>query len=225
MKILLVEDDVKVAAFIKRGLQENNYQVDMASNGLDGEKMIRTNTYDLAIFDVLLPGQSGVELCRNIRNLDFHMPVLMLSALGTTGDKVLGLDAGADDYLVKPFEFKELLARIRALLRRNYRDSESNMLKIANLELNLTEKTVKRDKTEIQLTAREWDLLVYMLRKKGHVISRVEIEEQVWNISFNRESNIVDVYINFLRRKIDRGFEPKLIHTIVGMGYTIKVKN
>jgi two-component system, OmpR family, copper resistance phosphate regulon response regulator CusR len=224
MKILLVEDDSKVAAFIKRGLQENNYQVDLVYNGLDGEKMIRQHDYDLAIFDVLLPGQSGIELCRKIRSLDFLFPVLMLSALGTTGDKVTGLDAGADDYIVKPFEFKELLARVRALLRRKTRDAESNELKIANLEINLTEKTVRRNQKHIQLTAREWELLVYLVRKKGQVISRVEIEEQVWNMSFSRESNIVDVYINFLRKKIDKEFEPRLIHTIVGMGYAVKIK-
>jgi two-component system, OmpR family, copper resistance phosphate regulon response regulator CusR len=225
MKIILVEDDVKVASFIRRGLTEHGYSVEVAYNGLDGEKLIRSKDYDVAVFDVLLPGQNGIQLCKNIRELGFNLPVLLLSALGTTDDKVSGLDAGADDYLVKPFEFKELLARLRALSRRGLETTGSGIHKVANLEINTIEKSVKRDGTYVQLTAKEFSLLEFLVRNKGRVISRVEIEEKIWDAAFDRETNIVDVYINFLRKKIDRDFEPKLIHTQIGMGYVLKQKD
>lgn len=224
MKILLVEDDLKVASFIKKGLTENNMLVDLATDGEIGEIFSSDNDYNLIILDILLPKLSGLELCRRIRQKDTKTPILLLTALGTTDDKVTGLDAGADDYLVKPFEFRELLARIHALTRRSFDLISNQLLTIANLEVNLSSKSVIRDNKEIHLTAREFNLLVYLLRNKGKVISRSEIEEKIWGTTFDRESNVVDVYINFLRKKIDKEFDPKLIHTLIGMGYVIKIK-
>lgn len=224
MKILLVEDDNKVAGFIKRGLTENNMKVDLAPDGQKGEIMAHDNTYDLIILDILLPKISGLDLCRKIRSLDRQTPILLLTALGTTDDKVTGLNAGADDYLVKPFEFRELLARIHALTRRTYDLDSNTILQIADLEVNIDAKSVKRFDMDIRLTAKEFNLLLFMLRNKGRVLSRSEIEEKIWGTTFERESNVVDVYINFLRKKIDRDFEPKLIHTIIGMGYVLKIK-
>jgi two-component system, OmpR family, copper resistance phosphate regulon response regulator CusR len=225
MKILLVEDDLKVASFIKKGLTENNMLVDLATDGAIGEVLAADNDYNLIILDILLPKLSGLELCLKIRQTDTKTPILLLTALGTTDDKVNGLNAGADDYLVKPFEFRELLARIHALTRRSFDLSSNQLLSIADLEINLASKGVVRAGKEIHLTAREFNLLVYLLRNKGNVISRSEIEEKIWGTIFDRESNVVDVYINFLRKKIDKEFEPKLIHTLIGMGYVIKVKN
>lgn len=225
MKILLVEDDQKVAGFIKRGLTENNMHVDLASDGIQGEIMASDSSYDLIILDILLPKISGLELCRSIRSTDKKTPILLLTALGTTDDKVTGLDAGADDYLVKPFEFRELLARINALTRRKYEVSSNTQHTLADLHVDMDAKSVVRNNKEIQLTAREFTLLLYMIRNKGRVISRSEIEEKIWGTVFERESNVVDVYINFLRKKIDKEFEPKLIHTIIGMGYVLKIKS
>ncbi len=224
MKILLVEDDPKVASFIKRGLTENNMKVDLATDGQQGEVMANDNSYDLIILDILLPKITGLDICRKIRSLDSKTPILMLTALGTINDKVTGLNAGADDYLVKPFEFRELLARINALTRRTYDLNSNTLLQIADMEVNIEAKTVKRMGKEIRLTAKEFNLLVFLLRHKGRVISRSEIEEKIWGTTFERESNVVDVYINFLRKKIDRDFESKLIHTIIGMGYVLKLK-
>ncbi len=224
MKILLVEDDLKVASFIKKGLTENNMLVDLATDGEIGEVFSSDNDYNLIILDILLPKLSGLELCRRIRQKDTKTPILLLTALGTTDDKVTGLDAGADDYLVKPFEFRELLARINALTRRTFDLSSNQLLTLADLEVDLSSKCVKRMDKEIHLTAREFNLLAYLLRNKGKVISRSEIEEKIWGTIFERESNVVDVYINFLRKKIDKEFEPKLIHTLIGMGYVVKIK-
>lgn len=224
MKILLVEDDQKVASFIRRGLTENNMYVDVASDGEQGEKLAGENTYDLVILDILIPKLSGLELCRKIRSIDGKIPILLLTALGTTDDKVTGLNAGADDYLVKPFEFRELLARINALVRRRYELSSNTLLTLADLEVDMDAKSIKRANKEIRLTAREFSLLLHLLRNKGKVVSRSDIEERIWGTTFDRESNVVDVYINFLRKKIDKDFEPKLIHTVVGMGYVLKVR-
>jgi two-component system, OmpR family, copper resistance phosphate regulon response regulator CusR len=224
MRILLVEDDVKVASFIRRGLTENSMNVDIAADGASGEVMATDNPYDVIILDVLLPKINGIDLCRKIRSLNTRTPVLMLTALGTTDDKVIGLNAGADDYLVKPFEFKELIARIYALTRRNLEPSTHTLLELADLEVNTDSKTVRRAGVEIRLTAREFSLLLLLIKNKGRVISRNEIEESIWGTTFERESNVVDVYINFLRKKIDKDFDMKLIHTVIGMGYTIKLK-
>ncbi|MFO7721691.1 MAG: response regulator transcription factor [Bacteroidales bacterium] len=225
MRILLVEDDTKVAAFIRKGLIENNMYVDYAADGLQAEMLAGENLYDLIIMDIMLPKMSGLDLCSKIRTLDTKTPILLLTALGTTDDKVTGLNAGADDYLVKPFEFRELLARINALTRRTFDLSSNTVLEFADLEVNLDAKTVRRNGKDIRLTAREFSLLVYLLRNKGRVISRSEVEERIWGTTFERESNVVDVYINFLRKKIDKDFDPKLIQTIIGMGYVIKLKS
>lgn len=222
MKILVVEDEVKVSSFITKGLQEQAYEVDVAYDGFYGKKLALENEYDLVILDVILPKHSGLEVCREIRMQKPNIPILMLTALGSTDDKILGLDSGADDYLVKPFVFQELLARIRALTRRAYDAPNNEILKVADLELNLTKKTVTRSNIPINLTAREFSLLHYLLRNKERVVSRVDIIEQVWETSFDTGSNVIDVYINFLRKKIDKDFSPKLIHTLVGMGYVLK---
>jgi two-component system, OmpR family, copper resistance phosphate regulon response regulator CusR len=222
MRILVVEDEPKVSSFIKKGLEEQAYEVDVAYDGFFGKKLALENEYDLVILDVILPKQSGLEVCREIRKQKPAIPILMLTALGSTDDKILGLDSGADDYLVKPFVFQELLARIRALTRRAYEVPNNEILKIADLELNLTKKTVTRSNIPINLTAREFALLHYLMRNKGRVVSRVDIIEQVWETSFDTGSNVIDVYINFLRKKIDKDFSSKLIHTLVGMGYVLK---
>lgn len=222
MRILVVEDEPKVSSFIKKGLEEQAYDVEVAYDGYFGKKLALENEYDLIILDVILPKQSGVEVCREIRQQKPAIPIIMLTALGSTDDKILGLDSGADDYLVKPFVFQELLARIRALTRRAYESPVNEVLKIADLELNLTKKAVTRSGVPIVLTAREFSLLHYLMRNKERVVSRVDIIEQVWETSFDTGSNVIDVYINFLRKKIDKDFSPKLIHTLVGMGYVLK---
>ncbi|WP_114783182.1 response regulator transcription factor [Botryobacter ruber] len=222
MKILLVEDEPKVAAFIKKGLEEQAYDVDQAYDGLFGVKLALQNDYDLVILDIILPTMNGLDACRQIRKHNPAVAILMLTALGTTDDKITGLDAGADDYLTKPFEFKELLARIRALTRRHTDSSNNEKLVLADLEMNLADKTVTRSGKPVALTAREFALLYYLLRNKGRVVSRVDIIENVWETSFDTGSNIIDVYINFLRKKVDKGYPVKLIHTLVGMGYVLK---
>ena len=222
MKILLVEDEPKVAAFIKKGLEEQAYEVDQAYDGLFGVKLALQNEYDMVILDIILPNMNGLDACRQIRKHNPSVSILMLTALGTTDDKITGLDAGADDYLTKPFEFKELLARIRALTRRHTDSSSNERLVLADLEMNLADKTVTRAEKHIALTAREFSLLYYLLRNKGRVVSRVDIIENVWETSFDTGSNIIDVYINFLRKKVDKGYPVKLIHTLVGMGYVLK---
>jgi DNA-binding response OmpR family regulator len=222
MKILLIEDEPKVASFIKKGLEEQNYEVEQAYDGTFGVKLALQNEYDLIILDIILPNMSGLEACREIRKQNNSVAILMLTALGTTDDKITGLDAGGDDYLTKPFEFKELLARIRALTRRGNESSNGEKLTIADLELDMVKKTVARGGKPINLTAREFTLLQYLLRNKGRVVSRVDITEQVWETSFDTGSNVIDVYINFLRKKIDKGYDSRLIHTLVGMGYVIK---
>ncbi|MGV3641844.1 MAG: response regulator [Adhaeribacter sp.] len=222
MRILLVEDEPKVASFIKKGLEEQSYEVDQAYDGFFGKKLALENEYDLIILDVILPQKNGLEVCREIRQVKPAVAILMLTALGSTDDKILGLDSGADDYLVKPFVFQELMARIRALTRRAYEAPANEVLRLADLELNLTKKTVSRSGIPISLTAREFALLHYLMRNKDRVVSRVDIIEQVWETSFDTGSNVIDVYINFLRKKIDKDFSPKLIHTLVGMGYVLK---
>jgi two-component system copper resistance phosphate regulon response regulator CusR len=222
MKILLVEDEPKVASFIKKGLEEQAYDVDQAFDGFFGRKLALENEYDLIILDVILPQMSGLEVCREIRKQNTTVAILMLTALGNTDDKILGLDSGADDYLVKPFEFKELLARIRALTRRANDSPTGEVLRMADLEMNLARKTVTRAGNPINLTAREFALLQYLMRNRERVVSRVDIIEQVWETSFDTGSNVIDVYINFLRKKIDKDYSSKLIHTLVGMGYVMK---
>ncbi|WMJ74936.1 response regulator transcription factor [Cytophagaceae bacterium ABcell3] len=221
MKILVVEDEPKVASFIKKGLEEELHEVEVAYDGFVGKEMALSNSFDLLILDINLPHMNGIDLCKTIRKENVKVPILMLTALGTTDNKVLGLESGADDYLVKPFEFRELVARVRALSRRSAQE-DSKVYKIADLEMDPSAKVVKRSGKQIDLTAKEFSLLEYLLKNKGKVISRVDIAEKVWDIKFDTGTNVIDVYINFLRKKIDKGFSPKLIHTLVGMGYVLK---
>lgn len=220
MKILVVEDEPKVSAFIKQGLEENNYEVEVVFDGQMGQRMALKNKYDLIILDIIIPYVNGLELCKIIKNSNPNMPIIMLSALSTTEDKISGFDVGADDYLAKPFEFRELLARIKALTKRSSSAYEtSEKLVIDNLELDLTRKIARRGDKTINLTAKEFALLEYLMRNKGKVVSRSDITEKVWDINFDTGTNVVDVFVNILRKKIDKDFEKKLIHTRVGMGY------
>jgi len=223
LKLLLLEDEPKTLQSIRQGLEENGYEVDFAYDGLIGLQLARRNQYQLIISDIIMPGMNGVELCQEIRNSGNETPFLMLTALGTTDDKIIGFDAGADDYLVKPFEFKELLARVRALTKRNSGIKQtSQVLSFSDLVVNLDAKTVHREERKIDLTAREFSLLVYLIRNQGRVVSKAEIAEQVWEIDIDSGTNLIEVYVNYLRKKIDRDFATKLIHTQFGMGYVLK---
>ena len=220
MRILIVEDEPKVASFIKMGLEENNYEAVTIHDGLLAENLARENDYNLYILDIIIPGIGGLELCKRLKKLNQNIPVLMLTALGTTDDKINGFDAGADDYLVKPFEFRELLARVKVLVKKSgLPDAQVNKLVYEDLELDLDRKMARRGNSAIELTAKEFTLLEYFMRNKGRVLSRNDIAEKVWDVSFDFGSNIVDVYVNFLRKKIDKGFDNRLIHTKVGFGY------
>ena len=223
VKVLVVEDEPKVASFIKRGLEENGFITEIAYDGFVALKMFEAREYEVIILDINLPYKNGIELCRDIRNINGSIPILMLTALGTTEDKITGLDSGADDYLVKPFEFRELLARIRSLLRRSSSPSTgSNVLNFLDLEMNLDTYEVSRSGKKIDLTQKEFALLEYLLRNKGRVLSRIDIAEKIWDITFDTGTNVIDVYVNFLRKKIDKDFSPKLIHTQTGIGYILK---
>lgn len=223
MRILLVEDEENVAIFIKKGLEEEFYSVDIAENGSEGLLMAGANDYDLIILDVMLPGMNGTEVCKKIRERDRRVPILMLTAVDSVESKVRGLESGADDYLTKPFAFSELLARIKALLRR-IPDTISE-LTIDNLKMELLSRRVYRAGREILLTPKEFSLLEYLLRNRGRVLTRTQIIENVWGYNFDPGSNVVDVHIKFLREKIDSGSERKLIHTVRGSGYILKVEN
>ena len=223
MKILLVEDEAKTLQLIKQGLEQHNIEVDIAYDGLMGLTLAQRNPYDLLITDIILPEINGLNLCRKLRENGFETPILLLTALSTTTDIITGLDAGADDYLGKPFEFNELMARIRALTRRNKAiAAPSNILRVADLELNQDTKQVKRAGKEILLTAKEFNLLELLMRHPGRVISKVELAEKIWEITFDTGTNVIEVYVNFLRKKVDKDFDKKLIHTQIGMGYVIK---
>ena len=221
MRILVVEDEKKVASFIKKGLEEQSYVVDVAYDGKQGEDLASQNDYDLIILDVLLPKQDGVVTCQKIRGQKNESPILMLTAIGDTEAKVRGLDSGADDYMTKPFHFEELLARVRALLRRKSQD-KSVVLQVGDLVVDPVSRKVERDGKQIRLTSREFALLEYLMRNKGRTLSRVHIAQHVWNVSFDMESNVIDVYVKLLRQKIDKDFDKQLIHTIVGVGYVLK---
>lgn len=221
--ILVVEDEPKVASFVKHGLEENGFSCEIADDGLMGKRMFDAGDYDLIILDINLPYKNGIELCKAIRISNQKIPVIMLTALGTTEDKLSGFDSGADDYLVKPFEFRELLARIRSLLKRiSIAETGGNLLTVLDLEVNLNTYEVKRGGKKIDLTQKEFALLVYLLQNKGRVVSRIDIAERVWDINFDTGTNIIDVYVNFLRKKIDKDFSQKLIHTQTGVGYILK---
>ncbi len=220
MKILIVEDEPKVASFIKKGLEENLYEAEIAYDGFSAEKLASTYRYDLFILDIIIPGISGLDLCKKLKKMLPETPVLMLSALGTTDDKIIGFESGANDYLVKPFEFRELLARVKVLVKTSSKNITSeSRLSVSDLELDLDKKDAWRAGKHIDLTAKEFSLLEYFMRNSGRVLSRNDIAEKVWDASFDFGTNVVDVYVNFLRKKIDKGFDHKLIHTKVGFGY------
>lgn len=223
MRILVVEDEPKVASIIKSGLQENQYEVDVVHDGRTASVTAFKNDYDLYIIDIIIPFINGIDLCRLIRQERPEKPVLILTALGTTDDKLQGFDAGANDYLVKPFEFRELLARVKVLIKSSsMKYGSTNKIVIADLELDLDKKTARRGEVVVGLTSREFSLLEYFMRNPGRVLSRNDIAGKVWDTSFDFGTNVVDVYVNFLRKKIDKGFEKKLIHTRIGLGYIFR---
>jgi DNA-binding response OmpR family regulator len=224
MKLLLIEDEPSVVSFIRRYLTEAGYDVSVALDGQSGLEMATENTFQLIILDVMLPGMNGIAVCKQLRKQQNVTPILMLTALGSTENVVTGLDSGADDYLVKPFKQAELLARIRSLLRRQPEaaPAAASILKIADLELDLNTKSASRCDETIVLTATEYRLLEYMMRNPRRVLSRMEILENVWGVDFNMNTKVVDVYVNYLRKKVNRKSQPALIQTVVGMGYMLK---
>ena len=228
-KILLVEDEAHVVSFIKKGLSEEGYAVSVALDGMTGLEMQQENQFDLVILDIMLPQMNGLEVCKAIRQTDKLVPILFLTALGTSENIVLGLENGADDYLVKPFKFIELVARIKTLFRRTEpkhsnisMPEEEHIYRVADLEVNDYSKTVTKAGKSISLTSTEYRLLYCFIRNKNRVLSRVDILEEVWGVNFDLGTNVVDVYVNYLRKKIEPLKEPKLIHTVIGMGYVLK---
>lgn len=218
-KIILVEDEINIASFIERGLREFGHEVSVVYDGNAGWELLQNESFDLLILDIIMPGMNGLELCRMYRQrFGYHSPVVMLTALGTTDDIVKGLDAGADDYLVKPFSFQELEARIKALLRRS-KEVPVQQLVCGDLILDCTLRRARRGNMDIDLTVKEYRLLEYFLLHQRAVLSRLMLLRDVWDKNFDTNTNVVDVYVNYLRAKIDKGFEDKLIHTVVGVGY------
>jgi len=225
MNLLLVEDEPSVVSVISRGLNDEGFTVSISPDGLIGKQMALENQFDLIILDIMLPGINGLELCKIIKEQKPNTPIIMLTALGTTENVVNGLDNGADDYIIKPFKFAELFARIRMLLRRYHGVvSQDQIISVADPQVNLSAKTVKRNQQEIVLTATEYRLIEYMAKNKSKILSRIDILENVWDIDFNLGTNVVDVYVNYLRKKIDKNADQKLIHTAVGLGYILKEK-
>ena len=223
MKLLVVEDEPKTLQAIQQGLEESQFEVDIAYDGLIAKRLALKNNYAAIITDLILPGLNGYELCRQLRAEGLTTPILMLTALGETDDKISGFDAGADQYLTKPFQFTELLARVRALTKRGTNVAmTAQTLRYGGVEINLDTKTVTRDDQLIELTAREFALLEFLMRNQGRVLSKPSIAEHVWDLNFDTGTNVVEVYINYLRKKIDRNFPKKLIHTHFGMGYMFK---
>lgn len=218
MRLLIVEDNPRVSAFIRQGFVELGYAVDVVDSGRAAEEQASIEGYDIIILDIMLPDEDGVQVCRNLRRMGVKTPTLMLTALSTVRDKVTAFDAGADDYLTKPFDFDELLARVRALMRRG-QSQEGAVLRLEDVELDLGSHKVSRAGHKIRLSNKEFALLEYFVRNPNRVLSRVNIAEHVWDMTFSGESNLIDVYVGLVRRKIDRGFDKKLIHTVVGRGY------
>lgn len=223
-RILIVEDEKKIADTIKFGLSEFGFDVEVSYDGIVGLHLFNAQDFNLVILDINLPGMNGYELCKAIRSKNQQIPIIMLTSMIALKDKVEGYDSGADDYMIKPFEFKELLMKIRALLKRTMSQSlpVGNVLKASDLEMNLDSKEVKRDDKKINLTSKEFQLLEYLLRNKNKVVSRVDIAISVWDVDFETNTNVIDVYISYLRNKVDKGFKHKLIQTHVGMGYILK---
>jgi len=224
MKVLLVEDEPKMVRSLKKGLEEHHIQVDAAMDGAAGGRLAEANDYSVIISDIMMPEMSGIDMLRQLRKNGNLTPVILLSALSQTDEKVTGFEAGADDYLTKPFEFRELLMRIRALARRPHSSYQltPTILRFADIEMNLEKKECLRGGQFIQLTPREFSLMEYLLRNPGRVISKAEISERVWNLSFDTGTNFVEVYFNFLRKKVDKGFSKKLIHTQFRTGYVLR---
>ena len=218
MRVLIIEDNPKMATAIQKGLRENGFAADVSHSGFEGEDLAAVEPYDVVLLDLMLPDRDGVEVCRNLRRRCVKTPIIMLTALSTTDDKVDGLDAGADDYITKPFEFEELLARIRALLRRG-EAIEGRMLRCHDLELDLHTRVATRGDMKTELTNKEFSLLEYFMRNPNRVLSRTQIGEKVWDMNFEPTSNVIDVYISALRKKLDRGFDAELIHTVKNAGY------
>jgi len=226
-KILLVEDDTRVCSFINKGLTENGFDVTVAMDGAMGLQLALDHSYDLLILDIMLPGINGLELCRKVRLQDGDVPILFLTAMGSAENVVIGLESGADDYLVKPFKFIELLARIKTLMRRTGKNEENSKVdheiyRFADLVLDDTSKTVTRNGNEISLTSTEFRLLLMFMKFPRRVLSRVEMLDQVWGVNFDMGTNVVDVYVNYIRKKLDKYGNQKLIHTVIGMGYVLK---
>ena len=221
MRLLVVEDEKKVANFIRKGLAEEGYAVDLTHNGEEGLGMALDQVHDLIILDISLPKMDGIAMLKKLREENVKTPVLLLTVRATIEDKVLGLDAGADDYLTKPFAFQELVARVRALLRRRA-DGEPTLLQVADLTLDAARHVVMRGGQKIELTAKEYALLRYFMENPGRVLSRAMIADHVWNYDFDTGTNVIDVYVNYLRKKVDSGWKPKLIHTIRGIGYVVQ---
>ena len=224
MKILLIEDDSKISSFVKIGLESNDFTVDVAYDSAFAEKLASTKKYEVIILDIVIPGISGFELCKHIRNRNITTPIIMLTSLDSVQDKLEGFESGADDYLVKPFSFHELLARIKALIRRTRDEMVKPNLKVADLEIDSISKKVRRGGREISLTATEYKILELLAENTEKVFDRVLIAEKIWGFSFNSRTNIIDVHINSLRKKIDKEFEVKLIHTRKGFGYVLSAE-
>lgn len=225
MKILLIEDEPKTVQSLKQGLEENHYTVEVAYDGILARQLATRNTYQLIISDIIIPGINGIDLCRELRALGIQTPILMLTALSTTDDKLIGFEAGADDYLAKPFDFKEFLARVKALIKRsNQTILDAQTLRFADLEMDLTSHLVSRSGQLINLTAKEFQLLEYFLRNQEKVLSKAEIAESIWEVEDENSSNLIEVYVNYLRKKVDKGFSSKLIHTQFGMGYILRME-
>lgn len=224
MALLLVEDEPNVVSVIKRGLADYGFDVSVAGNGLTGLQMALSHPFDLLILDVMLPGMDGIQICRRVREKNTHVPILMLTALDSTENIVTGLDSGADDYMVKPFKIAELAARLRTLMRRRSNDAElvNTVYKIADLEVDVEAKTVTQNNLPLNLTPTEYRLLEYFIKNQKKVLSRIQILENVWDIDFNLGTNVVDVYVNYLRKKLEKNSSHKLINTVFGMGYMMK---
>jgi heavy metal response regulator len=222
MKILLVEDDKGIARFVKKGLLENSFSVDVAFDGEDGLFLATHRSYELIILDILLPKMNGIEILKRVRGIGIRTPVIFLTVRDSEKDIVQGLNSGADDYITKPFSFNEVLARIRAILRRGKEDGVPSKIQIANLVLEVEGHRVYRDKAKIELTPKEYALLEYFMRHPGQIITRTMISENIWDYNFDSGTNVIDVHVSHLRNKIDKDFEPKLLHTVKGIGYVLE---
>jgi DNA-binding response OmpR family regulator len=226
MKVLVIEDEHQVATFVKQGLEELTFEVDVAYDGHIGERLALGRNYDVVLLDIVIPGINGFDLCKIIKKEKPTVPILMLTTLSTTADKVMGFDAGADDYLLKPFQFEELTARLKALARRPglSKAPYSHMLRYEDLRLDTDKKLAYRQEQQIKLSAKEFALLGFFMRNPGRVVARAELAEKIWDLKFDTGTNVVEVYINMLRNKIDKGFEPKLLHTRIGLGYVLGIE-